>query len=387
VTLTSARAMHLRGLMSNPIRAAFELGQSIWYDDLSRALLKSGQLAHMVGEGLAGVTSNPTTFEKAIDESRDYDDDLVALVARGVRDPKEIFESLAVADIQRAADTLRPVYDGTGGRDGFVSFEVSPHLARDTERTIAEARRLFAAVGRDNVMIKVPGTPEGIPAVERLTALGVNVNITLLFAIDAYRAVAEAYMAGLEQRATSGGAMAKTASVASFFLSRIDVLVDERIAAVVDRDPGRRARLDTLWGKIAVASAKLAYREYEWMTASPRWQAIARRGARTQRLLWASTTPKNPSYPKTLYVDGLVGRDTINTMTAETYREFRAQGAPRLTITDGVAEAERTLASLGELGISLADATAALTEQGIVKFAASFDKLLTAIGRRATSAA
>jgi transaldolase/glucose-6-phosphate isomerase len=316
------------------------------------------------------------------DGSQDYDDDLAALVARGVHDPKPIYESLAIADIQRAADLLRPTYDRTGGRDGFVSFEVSPQLARNTDGTIAEARRLFAAIARDNVMIKVPGTPEGVPAVERLTALGINVNITLLFALDAYQAVGQAYMAGLEQLASRGGAVAKTASVASFFLSRIDTLVDERLALAAEHDPERRARFEALQGKTAVASAKLAYREYQRMIASARWQALARRGAGTQRLLWASTTPKNPSYPKTLYVDGLVGRDTVNTMTAETYREFRSGGAPRITVTDGLVEAERTLTSLGELGISLADATAALTDQGIAKFTASLDKLLTAIGRK-----
>ena len=366
------------------IHDASGLGFSVWFDNLSRKLLTSGELARMVGEGLTGVTSNPTIFEKAIDSGSDYDDAVVALVAEGLTDAKAIYERLVIDDIRAAADVLRPVYDRTNARDGFVSIEVSPHLARDTQGTLAEARRLFATIARPNVLVKIPGTAEGVPAIEQLISEGINVNITLLFAIDAYRAVADAYIAGLQRFGARGGSPVSVASVASFFLSRIDTLVDEQIGVALEGASSAAAaeQLAALRGTVAIACAKLAYREYQQMTASTRWKALARLRARTQRLLWASTSTKNPSYPKAMYVDRLIGRDTINTMPGDTYREFRDHGKPRITVTDDLAGAERTLAELAECGIAIDDVTRALLDDGIAKFVTSYDTLLGAIERK-----
>jgi transaldolase/glucose-6-phosphate isomerase len=370
--------------MSTPIRDAYALGFSVWLDNLSRGLVRSGELAQMVGDGLVGVTSNPTIFERAIDGTCDYDDAVAELVAKGASVPEAIYERLVIDDIRGAADVLRPVYVRTNGRDGFVSLEVSPYLAHDTNGTVQEARRLFTAVARDNVMIKVPGTVEGTSAVEQLIGVGVNVNITLLFAIDAYRAAIDAYHAGIDRLIAQGGYPAKVTSVASFFLSRIDTVIDDRLTDAMEatRDPERREQLGRLFGTIAVASAKVAYRVYQQSLESPRWQALARAGARTQRLVWASTSTKDPRYGKTKYVDGLIGRDTISAMTVENYVEFRDHGRARSTILDNIAEAEHALAALAGLGISLPDAASALTEDGIARFTASFDRLLAAIARK-----
>jgi transaldolase/glucose-6-phosphate isomerase len=332
-----------------------------------------------------GVTSNPAIFEKAIAGSTDYDDQIRRLCARAVTSPVEIFERVAVEDIRNAADVLAPVYERTAARDGYVSLEVSPHLAYETAATIAEARRLWTEVGRPNVMIKVPGTPQGLPAIRRLLGEGININITLLFAREVYEAVADAYLGGLEDRVAAGGDVSRMASVASFFVSRIDTLVDgvieKRLATVTDSR--ERARLESLVGKVAIANAKLAYRSYERIFATDRWRALAARGAKTQRLLWASTGTKNPRYSETIYVDELIGADTVNTVPVATLASFREQGRPRASLTEGVEDAAETMARLDAAGISMKEVTQRLLEQGVELFADAFDKLLAAIeGKR-----
>jgi transaldolase/glucose-6-phosphate isomerase len=361
-------------------------GQSIWYDYIKRSLLTSGELRQLVEQdGVRGVTSNPAIFEKAIAGSTDYDDQIRRLCARGVVSPVEIYERVAVEDIRSAADVLAPVYERTAARDGYVSLEVSPRLAYETAATIAEARRLWTEVDRPNVMIKVPGTPQGLPAIRRLLGEGININITLLFAREVYEAVAEAYIGGLEDRAAAGGDVSRMASVASFFVSRIDTLVDglieKRLATATDTR--ERARLESLVGKVAIANAKLAYRSYGQIFATDRWRALAARGAKTQRLLWASTGTKNPRYSETIYVDELIGTDTVNTVPVATLVSFREHGRPRASLTEGVEDAAETMARLDAVGISMEDVTQRLLEQGVELFADAFDKLLAAIeGKR-----
>jgi len=367
--------------MGNPLIDVQRHGQSIWYDNISRRLLLSGELARMVArDGLLGVTSNPAIFEKAIAGSEDYLPALRALVAQGIEDPTELFERLAVQDIQLAADVLHPAWRRTERRDGYVSLEVSPHLANDTEATLGDARRLWAAVGRENLMIKVPATGAGVPAIERLIAEGVNVNVTLLFAVEAYADVAEAWLRGLERRAERGEPLAHVASVASFFVSRIDSLLDPQIEATGD------ARLQPLRGRIAIANARLAYAHFRELLASDRWRALAAKGAQPQRVLWASTSTKNPDYPKTLYVDELVGPDTVNTLPADTYEAFRREGVARDVLGCGldaqVAEAREQIARLEAAGLSLKEATDRLLADGVKKFVDPFDALLDAIARR-----
>lgn len=371
--------------MTTPVLEAQELGQSIWYDNLRRGMLTSGELRDMVEhEGLSGVTSNPSIFEKAIAGSVDYDDVLRALVEQGVGNAKAIYERLAIEDIQGAADVLRPVYARTGGGDGYVSLEVSPHLAHDTEGTIAEARRLAQAIARDNVMIKVPGTREGIAAVAELIGEGININVTLIFALDAYLATADAFVTGLERFVARGGNPSRIASVASFFLSRIDTVIDDKVCAALDvtQDGERRARLKSLLGNVAIANAKIAYAEYQKMIAGQRWKALAHKGALPQRLLWASTGTKNPKYSKTMYVDELIGADTVNTVPAETFREFRAHGRARPTLAEHLAHARQTMKTLEEVGIPIKEVTNFLLDQGLKLFSASFDKLLTAVEQK-----
>jgi transaldolase / glucose-6-phosphate isomerase len=369
----------------NPVFEAARLGHSFWYDTLDRRLLTSGELARMVeSDGLRGVTSNPTIFEKAMTGSDEYRASLPALWARGITDPKDVYESLAIDDIRAAADLLHRFYVESDGRDGYVSLEASPHLAHDTAGTIAEARRLFRTVGRDNVMIKVPGTPEGIEALARLIGEGININMTLLFGLQAYEDCAEAYLAGLERRAAAGGDLRRLASVASFFLSRIDDAVDRQITSALATTPlaARRTRLGHLLGRVAIANAKLASQRFQEMASTPRWQALAGSGARPQRLLWASTGPKNPAHPKTYYVDALVGPDSISTVPAEVWQAFLAHGRPRVTVTEQVDEARETLQTLAEEGISLDGVTDKLLEKGIETFAKSFDAILTTLERQ-----
>lgn len=367
-----------------PLRALTALGQSIWLDFIKRDLLESGELARLVAAGeLTGMTSNPSIFEKAIAGSRDYDR-LLAEAARDRADTKTVYERLAVRDIQDAADVLRPVYEATRARDGYVSLEVSPHLAHDTAGTIDEARRLWRTVDRPNLMIKVPGTPAGVPAFAALIEEGINVNVTLLFSRAAYRKVAEAYVAAVEKRAARGGDVGRIASVASFFVSRIDTAVDKllggRIAAAPD--DAARARLKGLLGKAAIANAKLAYRSYLEVFGAPRWQALAAKGARTQRVLWASTSTKNPDYRDVVYIEELIGPDTVNTVPPATLDAFRDHGRARASLTEDVAGAQAAMDALAALGISMEQVTDELLADGVKLFADAFDQLLRAIGKR-----
>jgi transaldolase len=356
------------------------LGQAVWLDFIRRSLITSGQLQALVGEGLRGMTSNPTIFEKAIAGSDDYDPDLERLAQAG-GSVEEIYESLAMTDIQSAADVLRSVYDRTGGLDGYVSLEVNPKLAHDTEATIAEARRLFATLDRPNVMIKVPATPAGIPAIETLIGDGLNINVTLIFSLDQYRAVAQAYIAGLERLAASGRDLAQAASVASFFVSRIDTAVDRQLEEIQSRRPNA-PQPGALQGKTAIASAKVAYSLFGETFAGRQWARLAAEGARVQRPLWASTSTKNPAYADTMYVDELIGPDTVNTMPPGTLDAFRDHGMVRRTVDSGLEEARGQLARLAEVGIDLDAVTQELQSEGVAAFAASFDSMLDSIGQK-----
>jgi transaldolase/glucose-6-phosphate isomerase len=366
---------------TNPLLELEKQGQSVWQDYIRRNQTLSGELKRLIDtDGLRGQTSNPTYFEKAISGSHDYDDALRALAEEG-RSVAEIYEALAVEDIQAAADLFRPVYDSLDGADGFVSLEVSPDLADDTQATVEEARRLFAAVNRPNVMIKVPGTPEGVPAIEQLISEGINVNVTLLFSLDAYEQAANAYIAGLERLAAAGGGPSRVASVASFFLSRVDTLVDRKLDALIrdTEDDTVRAEKAALLGKAALANAKLAYARFKSIFGTSRFQALREKGARVQRPLWASTGTKNPSYSDVMYVEPLIGPDTVNTMPPATLDAFRDHGVVRATIEEGLEEAEATLAALARFGIDMDEVTERLLDDGVAIFAKSFHDLMDCI--------
>ncbi|BCM84823.1 bifunctional transaldolase/phosoglucose isomerase [Methylobacterium indicum] len=367
----------------NPLKKLHaEQDQAVWLDFVARGFVQEGGLKRLVDEdGLRGVTSNPAIFEKAIGHSDEYDD---AIKAAGDERVIDLYEGLAIADIQAAADVLRPVFDASGGQDGFVSLEVSPYLALNTAETLEEARRLHKAVARDNLMVKVPATPEGIPAIRDLTADGININVTLLFAQDAYEQVAHAYIEGLERFAAAGGDVARVASVASFFISRIDAavdkLLDEKVAA-----GGDKAALEGLKGKVAIANAKLAYRRYKRLFAGDRWQKLAAKGAHPQRLLWASTGVKSKAYSDVLYVEELIGPNTVNTIPPATMDAFRDHGTVRASLEEGVDEAERVLADLAKAGIDLDAVARQLVEEGVQLFVDAADKLLGAVaGKRQT---
>ena len=359
----------------NPIQRLRPLGQSVWYDNVSRSLIETGELNRFLELGVTGLTSNPTIFEKAISSSDDYDSSLLAYAREGMN-PAQLAEALAIADIQAAADILRPVYDSTGGADGFASLEVNPHLARDTAGTVAEARRLFAALDKPNAMIKVPATPEGVPAVRALISEGINVNVTLIFSLDMYAKVREAYLDGLEALIESGGDPSRTSSVASFFVSRVDTAVD----ALLEQDGGAAAR--ALMGKAAVANATIAYRDFKAAFGTDRFARMAAKGARVQRPLWASTSTKNPDYSDVLYVETLIGADTVNTMPDATLMAFLDHGEARPTIERGAARAAETMDAVARAGVSMADVTARLTRDGVKAFADSFDLLLVNIAAK-----
>lgn len=369
---------------ANPLLELAALGQSVWLDFIRRSLIDSGELARLGAEdGVRGVTSNPAIFEKAIASGDEYTGQILEVAPAVDGEAARIFEALAVEDVRRAADVLRPVHEASGGADGFVSLEVSPELADDRDGTIAEARRLWAAVDRPNLMIKVPGTPAGVPAVRQLIAEGIHVNVTLLFARSAYVAVADAFLEALEERADQGLPIDRAASVASFFVSRIDTLVDQRLdERLNDAAPAERPRLERLRGRVAIANAKLAYRHYRALVESERWRLLAARGARPQRLLWASTSTKNPAYRDTLYVEELIGPDTVNTVPPETLEAFRDHGIADETLTEGVDEAAAELAELERLGVSLDRATDELLADGIAKFVAPYRKLLDVVAQR-----
>jgi len=367
---------------ANPLIGLQKFGQSIWLDYIRRDLLTGGELKRLIEEdGLRGMTSNPTIFEKAIAGSNLYADILKSLAARKDLDAGGRYEIVAVRDIQDAADILRGVYDSSRLRDGYVSLEVSPHLARDTQATLAEARRLWKAVARENIMIKVPGTAEGIPAFQQLISEGINVNVTLLFSQQVYVKVAEAYVAGLEQLAARGGNVARIASVASFFISRIDSAVDALLDGKLKtaKDAREQQPLKDLHGKVAIANGKLAYQHYLRIFGSDRWKKLAAKGGQTQRVLWASTSTKNPAYNDVMYVDELIGSDTVNTLPPATLEAYRDHGHPRASLTEDIPGAEKVMATLAQVGISMHEVTDKLTEDGVRLFADAFDKLMEAV--------
>ena len=359
-----------------------EHGQSYWLDNLTRGMLVSGELARRVErEDLRGVTSNPAIFHAAITGGAHYDDDIARFAAAGLG-VEDAYDRLTVTDVQDACDILRGVWERSEGVDGYVSLEVSPHLANDTQRTIEEARRLFDAVGRGNVMIKIPGTPAGVPAIRQALFEGVNVNVTLLFSIRAYEDVADAHAEALEQRIEAGRGVAGVASVASFFVSRIDALVDRRLRALANAADGDASRFRALLGEAAVANAKLAYESFMRRLDAERWARLARRGARPQRMLWASTSTKDPSYPDVKYVEPLIGELTVNTLPEKTIDAFRDHGRAADTLTDGVAEARHAMARLAAVGIDIDEVTDRLLAEGVEKFADPFDRLLASLEER-----
>ncbi len=367
---------------TNPLKDLLKYGQSVWFDYIRRDLLTSGELKRLIEEdGLRGMTSNPSIFEKAIADSTLYSDILQSLRPRTDLDAKGRYEILAIRDIQEATDIFRPVYQDSKRRDGYVSLEVSPFLARDTQGTLAEARRLWKTVSRENLMIKVPGTAEGIPAFQQLISEGINVNVTLLFSQEVYKKVAEAYIAGLEQLAARGGDVSKMASVASFFISRIDVSVDAIVEGRLktSKDPREQEQLKSLLGKVAIANGKETYVSYQKIFSGDRWKTLAAKGAQTQRVLWASTSTKNPNYSDVLYVEELIGPDTVNTIPPVTFNAFRDHGHPRASLTENVEAANRTMETVAKLGISMKEVTDKLTDDGVRLFAEAFDKLLQAV--------
>jgi len=367
----------------NPLRALGDYGQSVWLDYIRRDLIISGELQHLVeADGICGVTSNPSIFEKAIGGGADYDDILSAADARGM-DSETLYERIAVRDVRDAADVLRPVYERSQGRDGYVSLEVSPKLAHDTRRTLEEARRLWRIVGHPNLMIKVPATPEGVPALRQLIAEGINVNATLLFSQAAYERIAQAYMEGLETRARDAADLSRVASVASFFVSRIDSAVDQLLfQRMQTSDAEQQALLRSVMGKAAIANAKQTYRKYLRLFSGPRWEALAARGARTQRVLWASTSTKNPAYRDVVYVEELIGPETVNTVPPATLDAFRGHGRVRASLTEDVEAADAVMMTLARLGIAMPEVTARLLDDGVRLFAESFDGLLKAVEER-----
>ena len=352
-----------------------KLGQSVWFDFIRRSLITSGELQALIDKGVRGITSNPAIFEKAIAGSNDYDE-AIKKVIQTEKSIDEIYESLAIEDISMAADLLRSIYESTNGKDGYVSLEVNPHLADDTENTIAEARRLFETLNRPNVMIKVPATAAGIPAITALIGDGVNVNVTLIFGLENYKAVADAYLAGLEKLLASGPSVKgghpvnRVASVASFFVSRVDSAVDQALA---------EANAKELQGKIAIANSKVAYAEFKKIFSGPRWEELENKGARAQRVLWASTSAKNPDYPDTIYVDELIGPRTVNTLPPATVDSFIDHGKAAETLTLGVDEAQRQIEKLKTLGIDLNAITQKLQDDGVIAFAQPFDALMQSL--------
>jgi transaldolase/glucose-6-phosphate isomerase len=381
-TLETAKA-------TNPLKDLQKFGQSIWLDYIRRNLITSGELQRLIDEdGLRGITSNPSIFEKAIAGSNDYTDFLEGLRSKTDLDAKARYELLAIRDIQDAADLLRPVYQAQRRRDGYVSLEVSPYLARDTQGTIAEARRLWKAVGRENVMIKVPGTAEGLPAIRQLLGEGININVTLLFSQQVYEQVAEAFISGLEDFARGGGDIGRLASVASFFISRIDTLVDsiagEKLKSAAS--PTQQALLKSVLGKVAIANGKLTYQRYLKIFSGPRWETLAARGAQTQRVLWASTSTKNPNYRDVMYVEELIGPDTVNTIPPATLDAFRDHGHLRNSLTEDIEAARDTMETLARVGISIKEVTDKLTNDGVKLFADAFDQLLAAVEESSKSA-
>ncbi len=367
----------------NSLQELGKLGQSVWLDYMRRSLVTSGELQRLIdNDGLKGLTSNPTIFQKAVEGSQDYDDLFQQWAPRGAP-AGEVFEALAVRDIGDAARIFRPVWERTAHRDGYCSIEVTPTLAHDTKGTVAEAHRLWKTLGVPNVMVKIPGTAEGVPAIEQCVADGLNINVTLLFSQDAYVAVAEAYIRGLEKRAARGEDVSRSASVASFFVSRIDTLVEKTIAGrEKTATPQQRALFDEIAGKVAIANAKQAYQKYKQLFSGPRWQALADKGAKTQRVLWASTGTKNPKYSDVLYVDELIGPDTVNTIPPATLDAFREHGKVRRTLDEGLDQADAVMRKVEQAGISMKAVTDQLVVDGVKAFSESFEQLISAVEGR-----
>jgi len=366
----------------NPLQELGALGQSLWLDYIRRDLIATGKLRRLIEEdGLRGITSNPSIFEKAIADSHDYDEDIRAIASSG-KGAETIYETLSQRDVQDAADEFRDLYDRTDGNDGYVSLEVNPHLAHDTKGTIAEARRLWAALDRPNVLIKVPATSAGLPAIEQLIGEGINVNVTLLFGLPRYTQVAEAYIAGLEARAAQGQPLKHLASVASFFVSRIDALIDPLLEKLIAQGCKESELARKAHGQIAIASAKMAYHTYKEIFARDRFQELATKGARVQRLLWASTSTKNPAYRDVKYIEALIGPDTVDTAPPETMDAYRDHGEPKARLEHDVKEAHWLLEQLPELGIGIDKVTQQLEDEGVEKFIKPFDKLIETMAQR-----
>ena len=371
-------------MKANPLKQLEPLGQSIWLDYIRRDLIEGGGLRRLIlDDGLRGMTSNPSIFEKAIVESHDYDADIRALIVEG-KSAKEIYEALSQRDVRSAADEFKSVYEMTDGIDGYVSLEVNPHLAHDTNGTIQEARRLWNALDRPNVFIKVPATPEGLPAIRHLITEGINVNVTLLFGLPRYLQVAEAYIAGIEARVAQGKCVKHVASVASFFVSRIDSLVDTLLTLVIAQGGHDAELAKSLLGQVAVANAKLAYQSYKELFGSLRFNNLIEAGARVQRLLWASTGTKNPEYSDVKYVEALIGPNTVNTVPLETFDAYRAHGEPEATLEMDIGEAARLMKRLPALGISIDHVTQQLEDEGVEKFDKPFDKLMETLAQKSS---
>jgi transaldolase / glucose-6-phosphate isomerase len=375
------------GQSGNPLGELQRLGQSVWLDYIRRDLIDSGELRRMVAEDhLSGITSNPSIFEKAIAGSTDYDSFLASAAKCKGHDSMALYEGLAIKDIKDAADVLRPIYERTSRVDGYVSLEVSPYLAHDTKGTVAEAHRLWDKVGRENILIKVPGTPEGLPAIRQLIAEGININITLLFSQKVYEQVAEAYIEALEELASGQSDVGRIGSVASFFVSRIDTSIDgilePRLAAAASAE--EKTRLQSIPGQVAIANAKLTYQKFKEIFSGKRWQALAAKGAHVQRLLWASTSTKNPKYRDVIYVEELIGRDTVNTIPPATMDAFRDHGRPRASLEENLDEARTVMHNLAQAGISMDEITKTLLDDGVRLFAEAFDRLLAAVEKKRT---
>lgn len=370
----------------NSIEQLHNFGQSIWYDNIEPRLLKTGELSKMVDQGkIRGVTSNPSIFNSAISKSTDYDPDLIPLAISG-KSKEEIYEALAIADIQEACDIFNSLYEKTKGGDGYVSLEVSPYLAYNSDSTFRDAKRLWKLVDRRNLMVKIPATVEGLPAIVRAIKEGININVTLIFSIDRYEEVMNAYLVGLEERLESGNSIEQVASVASFFVSRIDSLADKRLEIIAQNGGEYSNRAKELQGKIAVANAKLAFAAHKEKFISERWQKLAARGGRIQRPLWASTSTKNPAYPDTKYVDELIGPNTVNTIPPKTLEAFEDHGNPGLNLGEDIAAAEKAMVEFDELGVSMVKVTKELEDQGVKAFADAFSDLLASIELRRAAA-
>ncbi len=369
-------------MKNNPLRQLETLGQSIWLDYIRRYLIASGELSGLIKQdGLRGITSNPSIFEKAILESHDYDDDIRAM-ATEKKSVAEIYETLSLNDVQSAADNFRPIYEQTDGADGYVSLEVNPHLAHDTSATLQEARHLWTALNRPNVMIKIPATEAGLPAIEQLIAEGISVNVTLLFGLPRYRQVAEAYLTGLESRIAENTQVKHVASVASFFISRIDTLVDPLLQTHISQGGVKADIAQQMYGQVAIASAQMAYQIYKETFGSARFKQLAEKGAQTQRLLWASTGTKNPAFSDVKYIEALIGPNTVNTVPVETLNAYRDHGDPQLRLERGIEQAAWVLERLPELGINTDEVTQQLEDEGVEKFNQPFDKLMTTLHKR-----